>query len=163
LISAGTSDRASTGSIWAAGGVVGSHVTCNATTFSFAGYDIRTAAFLPFTGAAAAAAAVFGEQLSCRDSCRASLKDDMMRWVLMSRHGPKTSQIVVGRLKASQQALFAPNFARRLEQTKSHRTLMGILLLFRLKTTSQQLGLFLCLLIVSTSACPDEQGHANNV
>jgi hypothetical protein len=82
LISAGTSDRASTGSIWAAGGVVGSHVTCNATTFSFAGYDIRTAAFLPFSGAAAAAA-VFGEQLSCRDSCRASLKDDMMRWVLM--------------------------------------------------------------------------------
>jgi hypothetical protein len=78
------SDRASTGSIWAAGGVVGSHVTRNATTFSFTGYNIRTAAFLPFTGvASAAAAAVFGEQLSCRDSCRASLKDDMMRWVLM--------------------------------------------------------------------------------
>jgi hypothetical protein len=83
LISAGISDRASTGSIWAAGGVVGSHITCNATTFSFTGYDIRTAAFLPFTGVAAVAVVVFGEQLSCRDSCRASLKDDMMRWVLM--------------------------------------------------------------------------------
>jgi hypothetical protein len=51
-------------------------------TFSLSGHNVRTAAFLPFT-AAAAAAAVFGEQLSHKDSQRASLKDNMMRWVLM--------------------------------------------------------------------------------
>jgi hypothetical protein len=54
-----------------------------AGTFSFAGCDVRTAAFLLFAGAAAGVAA-FGEQLFCGDSQRASLKDDMMRWVSMS-------------------------------------------------------------------------------
>jgi hypothetical protein len=53
-------------------------------TFSFSGgVTILTADFLPFVGVAAAAVVVFSEQLSCRDSRRASLKDDMMRWVLM--------------------------------------------------------------------------------
>jgi hypothetical protein len=52
-------------------------------TFSFSGVTIRNAAFLPFTGVAAAAVEVFGAWLSCKDSRRASLKEDMI-WPLWS-------------------------------------------------------------------------------